>query len=103
MKTNWILTDPNLYQYGRYIGGTHYEFKEFDRYNYTYPSDIDSVFEDDQYWEEMTIVLSHYSDKQIEKYIKGYYDSIDEVKDIYGSDWEFIVAECIFEQESGLY
>ena len=47
--------------------------------------------------------MANYKDEEIKKHISAYYDSIDQIKKIYGSDWEWIVAECIFEQESGLY
>jgi len=36
--------------------------------------------------------------KEQQKAIDGFYDSIEEVKEIYGDDWKFIVMECAFEQ-----
>lgn len=30
--------------------------------------------------------------------IDGFYDSVDEVKEIYGDNWKLIVMECAFEQ-----
>ena len=107
----WKLTDPDNYQYGRKIKNGIYEFKEFDRINYEinlndYPNKeifIDTVFDNSEFWEEITIVMANYKDEEIKKHISAYYDSIDQIKKIYGSDWEWIVAECIFEQESGLY
>jgi hypothetical protein len=35
--------------------------------------------------------------------ISGYYNSLEELKSIYGDDSNWVIAECIFEQESGLY
>lgn len=107
----WKLTDPDNFQYGRKIREGVYEFKEYDRINYgmnldDYPTEdiyIDSVFDNSEFWEEMTIVMAHYTPEQIEKHVSAYYGSLAELKEICGDDWEWIVAECIFEQESGLY
>jgi len=105
----WQLTDGSLYQYGRKISEGHYEFREFDRNNYLIPEGrnddefIDSVWDDSEFWVEQTIIMSDYTEKQIDNYISGYYDNVDEVKGQYDDDWECVVAECIFEQESGLY
>lgn len=107
----WKLTDPDNFQYGRKIREGVYEFKEFDRNNYAinlddYPTEdifIDTIFDHSEFWEEMTIVMSQYTEEQIQKHISAYYKDVDEVKEIYGDDWEWIVAECIFEQESSLY
>ena len=47
--------------------------------------------------------LDNYTEGEIENHILAYYDSIEEIIEIYGEDSEWIIAECIFEQESGLY
>ena len=107
----WKLTDPDNFQYGRKISEGVYEFKEFDRNNYAlnladYPTEdifINTVFDHSEFWEEMTIVMSQYTEEQIQKHISAYYKDVDHIKEIYGDDWEWIVAECIFEQESSLY
>ena len=107
----WKLTDGDNFQYGRKVRDGVYEFKEFDRHNYTinvddYPTEdifIDSVFDNSEFWEDMTIVMSQYTDAQIREHVSSYYESLEALKEIYGDDWEWIVAECIFEQESGLY
>lgn len=107
----WKQTDPDNFQYGRKVREGVYEFREFDRNNYTFNLDdyptkeafIDAVWDNSEFWEEMTVVMAHYKDDEIENHISAYYDSLEQLKEIYGDDWEFIVAECIFEQESGLY
>ncbi len=90
----WSCTDPDNRQYGKKLDESHYVFKEFH-------SEFAETYEDQ--WIEMDILLSHYSEDQINNHISSYYDSVDQIKELYGDDWEWIVAECIFEQESGLY
>lgn len=80
-KIEWICTDPDTKQYGRQISEKVFEFKENGS-------------------DEMTIDLDHYSDDQIKRHISAYYDSLDQLKEIYGSDSNWIIAECIFERES---
>lgn len=107
----WICTDPDSNQYGRTIREGVYEFKEFDRNNYSiniddYPNKemfINSIFDNDEFWIQDTISLVDYNEPEIESHISAYYDSLEDLKEQYGDDWMFITAECIFEQESGLY
>jgi hypothetical protein len=94
MKNNWICTDPDNKQYGRKIAEGIYEFKERNPFH---------EFNDEGEEIEITINLSHYSEEEIENHISAYYSSLNELKEIYGEDSEWIIAECIFEQESGLY
>lgn len=113
--TEWKLTDPDNFQYGRLVRGIP-EFKEFDR------KTLDKVYEkmksvtqdkvdaylksefDNEFpWIQKMIFLSQYTEQQIQEFISPYYKNVDEVKETYGDDWKFIVAECIFEQKSGLY
>jgi len=91
----WICTDPDNQQYGRKLAAGHYEFKEK---NPKFEFD-----KDENEWIEDDILLNMYDEVTIKKHISAYHDSINEIKRIYGEDWEWIVAECIFEQESGLY
>lgn len=106
---DWTCTDPDLQQYGRKISEGHYEFKEFNRNEYNssgYCASTEfkeSVFNEDRYWIEETIILKHYKQHEIESHISAYYNSLDELKEIYGEESEWIIAECIFEQNSGLY
>lgn len=86
---NWILTDPDRKQYGRKLSNNIFEFKEFN--------------ENENDWEIMTINLNHYNNKQIEYFISGYYSSLEEINKIYKEQSDWIIAECIFEQEIGLY
>lgn len=94
IKPNWICTDSDNEQYGRKIANGVYEFKEKNRGL--------SEYEPEEFI-EISIFLAQYSEEKINSHISAYYDSIDQIKRFYGDDWEWIVAECIFEQESGLY
>lgn len=82
-KLKWTLTDPDRFQYGRKVSDGVYQFKEADKAD--------------------TIVLANYSDDYKEEVAETYYKDLNDLKQIYGEDWEFILAECIFEQTSGLY
>ena len=107
----WVCTDPDNNQYGIKVKDGHYRFKEFDRFNYTTDSEhypdkdlfISTVWDNDEFWIEVDIVLAHYTNEQIANHISAYYNNLDQLKEIYGEDSEWIIAECIFEQESGLY
>ena len=88
-KLNWIVTDADHKQYGRKISEYVYEFKEYNK------------LDDD--WEEMTIDLTKYTLQEIESIISPYYKSINEVQELYKQKSNWILAECIFEQETGLY
>jgi len=94
METNWKCTDLDNEQYGRQISTNVYEFKEKNR------GLID--YEENEFI-QITIDLDDYSSDYTENCVSAYYSGIDEVKQIYGADFEWIIAECIFEQESGLY
>ena len=90
----WKCTDLDNKQYGRQISTNVYEFKEKNRGLLDYGKNE---------FIQITIDLDDYSSDEAEKYVQAYYSGIDEVKQIYGADFEWIIAECIFEQESGLY
>lgn len=75
-KDKWILTDPNNKQYGRKITENIYEFKERGT--------------------QKTIDLNEYTSEQMKKAYEPYGFPV-------GSLTNWIIAECIFEQESGLY
>jgi hypothetical protein len=87
-QDNWICTDPYNKQYGRKIADGKYEFRERNRFH---------KINDEGREIEITINLSDYSEKEIENHISAYYSSLDELKEIYGEDSEWIIAECIFE------
>lgn len=116
VEIQWSLTDPDNFQYGRKISEGVYQFKEFDRHiadgkfykikELTYDEQkkiIESDFNCPNFWIEDTITLADFSDQEISKHISAYYDSLESLKKIYGDEWQWIVAECIFEQTSGLY
>lgn len=112
-KTDWVCTDPDNQQYGRKLYTGAYEFKEWDHNTHVLANvDIGSDkdlkwkkenFDNDDFWIRETILLMDYTDAQIEEYISGYYDSLEHLEETCGESWEWIVAECIFEVESGLY
>lgn len=109
-------TDADSFQFGRKIRGGVYKFKEFERFLFAelftqlkalpYKEALEEIknrFNVSEYWIEIEISLANYSEQEIEDHISAYYADLDELKSIYGNDWMFIVAECIFEQESELY
>ena len=75
-KGKWICTDGDNQQYGRKLTETIYEFKE---------GNVTSVID-----------LDDYTSEQMKEYYEpyGFPD---------GSLTNWIIAECIFEQTSGLY
>lgn len=94
MNTDWICTDLDNKQYGRQLSETRFEFKEKNR----------GLLEYDEYeFIEFEINLNDYSEKKIDEVARDYYSSLDELKEICGKNWQWILAECIFEQENGLY
>jgi hypothetical protein len=76
IKNKWICTDPDNKQYGRKISETIYEFKE---------KGI-----------QFLIDLNDYTSEQMKKFYEPYGFPIGDL-----TNW--IIAECIFEQESRLY
>jgi hypothetical protein len=91
---DWKCTDSDNEQYGRQIDKRIFEFKEKNRGLAEYG---------EEQFIEIYVNLDNYTEGEIEEYISAYYDSIAEIIGIYGEDSDWIIAECIFEQESGLY
>ena len=89
MEKDWIITDADRQQYGRKISENVYEFKEYNQ------------LEND--WDEIKIDLTDYTLEEIESMISPYYQSIQQVKQLYEDNSNWIIAECIFEQETGIY
>lgn len=94
MKTDWVCTDADNEQYGRQISEKVFDFKELNRGLLGY-EEGEFIY--------LRINLNEYSRKQILNHILAYYDSIEQIETLYGDDSNWIIAECIFEQESGLY
>jgi hypothetical protein len=90
----WICTDLDNEQYGKQLSETKFEFKEKNRGFIDY---------DENEFIEFVVDLSKYSEKEIDDFARTYYVSLDELKQQCGDSWQWILAECIFEQESGLY
>jgi hypothetical protein len=109
MKTEeeipWTYTDPDNLQYGRRLSTYKFEFAEFDRDSFDKPNSVnlEEVDFDSEYWVNFIVDLEKYSMKQIMDNTESYYGNLDEIAKQYGKDFTWIVAECIFEQESGLY
>lgn len=104
--------DANTFQYGFYNEKSDtYFFREFnrDRFSFQYNRlkeckiELHEIWFHDQMWVEEHIDLNEYSDKEKEDFMLGYYSSFEEMKEIYGEDYKFILAECIFEQTNRLY
>jgi hypothetical protein len=86
-EPKWKLTDPDTEQYGRQHSKFMFEFKEKRKE----PSAID---------------LSGYTYGEIEDTINSYgytlYNSekgLENIKELYGNNADWIIAECIFETE----
>lgn len=120
--TEWKCTDPDNFQYMRLNRGTP-EFREFKRDEcpelfetmkkapqHKVDNFIKEQFEElekeNHYnflWYQSKITLSMYKENYINEVASTYYKDLNDLKKIYGKDWEIILAECIFEQETGLY
>jgi hypothetical protein len=104
---NWTCTDVDNQQYGRKINDNTFEFKEWDKeYNHLFDTTEEKIdlFDNSTYWIQDTIDISDYSDEDINDFIDPYYNSIEDIIEIYGKeDANWIIAECIFEQENGNY
>jgi len=105
----WVQTDGSTHQYGRIIREGVYEFKEWIG-GCEDGKTIDEMavrdFDDAGCWLQDTVSLVDYNEQEIESHISSYYNSLDQIKEEYGdgeNGWMWIVAECIFEQESELY
>jgi hypothetical protein len=105
-NSKWTCTDPDNFQYGRRLCSGVYQFKEWiggSKLEVPIDKFVKDCFDEPGSWEEDTIVLSNFNEQEIESHVSGYYGSLKELKETCGDDWEWIVAECIFEQQSGLY
>ena len=90
-KYEWICTDSNIEQYGRKITDKIFEFKEKGKGPYI-------------------INLDEYSNQDIESCINTYgytqYPIIDDtnklsyIRDVYKNESNWIIAECLFEQDN---
>lgn len=100
-RIEWVITDPDNFQLGRQIGDRLYEFKEYleDKEDIT----LDEALTREENWTQYYIDLDTYSDAEQESVAGTYYGSLDELKEQCGDAWQWILAECIFEQETGLY
>lgn len=90
----WAQTDADSYQYGRKLKDRIFEFRE-ESMN-PHRDDFGEVH-------EFTVNLDCYTQDEINSNISAYYDSIEDLIETYGGESDFIIAECIFEQENGLY
>lgn len=88
-RNGWILTDIDCYQYCKKLNDTCYWYIELREVG-----DFESPF----YWVYATqIDLEYYTDDEVLDYITGYYDDVEQIREIYGEDANQIIAECIFE------
>lgn len=103
---DWTCTDPDNFQYGRKLSDGVYQFKEWiggSKLDVPIGETVKDCFDNPSHWEEDTIVLVDFTEEEIRNYVSAYYDSLEALREIYENDSDWIIAECIFEQTSGLY
>jgi len=82
----WVKTDPDCYQYQKRITETAYSM-------------IQMVEMPDRFLVERSLIdLGCYTEDSLEPIVNGYYDSLAQLREIYGDASDGIIAECIFEQ-----
>lgn len=92
IEEGWILTDPSCNQYGKKISDSIYAFRE-DR-------EIDPKTKEVEVFQS-EIDLDDYHPEEIKDAINFFgYDCVEDVEEIYGEEYKWIIAECIFELES---
>lgn len=102
INNEWICTDPDRQQYGRKIRHKVYEFKELE---FCFEGNVE------RHSDSTIINLDDYTSEKIESIINSYgysqYNNEDSsllnIVEDSPEDCDFLIAECIFEQESGLY
>lgn len=93
----WVQTDPDNKQYGRQLGEKVFEFKELNHMNeILYPD------EEKETYIQSYINLDHYTREKMFDMVNAYYDE-KEFQAMLDAKEYWIIAECIFEQESGQY
>lgn len=88
----WLQTDEQ--QFVKKMSDT--EFRVYDEIVYGKDNEHTDIFYG-------TIDITEYRDDELNDYIRGYYNNLSELKEIYGSDWGMIVAEIIAEQSEHDY
>ena len=109
----WITTDSDNLQFMKVANSkTKFTFKEFNRFEYPeefkiykdkHDIDLKPIWNVSECWIELTIDLSEYSFTELLRHVTTYYKGLDVLINQYKEDSEKILAECIFEQENGLY
>jgi hypothetical protein len=109
----WSCTDPDNLQYSKENQDGTYAFREFDKFHY--PDEFKQVLRGainlavdlkPRYWVTMTIDLDGYTIDEIDQLLKTYGYIGNETGWVDGCGCQLtneIIAECVFEQESGLY
>ena len=86
----WICTDPDCNQYGRKIGDKLYEFKQ----------DCNFIFEETG-TTQFEINLNEYTEKEKENHLSSFGYTLEELyNEFLPEDAEWLIAECIFENEA---
>lgn len=111
----WIVTDASTHQYGRKLSDWIFEFREFNKQDYSINTEdyededifIETVWDNDVFWNTGTIDLSEYCAKDVEQIINAYGYTLEPwsdgtfIFDLYKNketvNW--VIAECIFESE----
>lgn len=97
----WVCTDPNNQQYGRQISDMIFEFKE-PLFDYKFEGITPKRFKTDEEI-KIAINLSEYSENDMYDYVSSYYGYDDFKEFLKTNEGRWVIAECIFELESGNY
>ena len=104
----FTCTDLDNFQFGKELSDNKFRFVEIDRStlfdlfdsNNLHDIDFTELLEYGDWFDEV-IDLDNYTELDINTITKGYYGSVEVMKEIYGESlYKFIIAECIFEQET---
>lgn len=96
MKENWICTDSDCSQYCKVNSDETYSFIEK---VWLDTCKGDPGYPDKSYTVKTALIdLNDYTEAEKEVNVSGYYDSIEELREIYKEDSDQIIAECIFEE-----
>jgi len=96
-EIEWTCTDPDNEQYGRQLSERVFEFKEKNRWHDLDPDNSEGEVI------QMTVNLDDYSKDSMYDLVCSYYGYTDFEEFLKTPEGLWIIAECIFEQESSQY
>lgn len=86
-----MATDPDTEQFAVKLSDDKFLYSEYDGYY------CEVERKNIRSYKSEIMDMSRFDVKDMQDAIFGYYGSLEEVKEIYGSDWKQIVLECAFE------